>query len=229
MFKILKMELKKSKEANLENKKNGFRLVGLVMICAIVGMAFEYTGFTALEGDGLAEDSGMDEEILYEIQEEEEPPPPEEEPPPPPPIIEEIEVVDDEEEVDDNDLSVMEEVREELPEEDPPAPVAEKVFDFVEIDPTFPGGPAAMAEWIKKEVSYPELAREMGEQGIVYVKFVVNSKGNIEKVGIRKGISDALDAEAKRVVRRMPKWVPGEQAGKPVSVNFTLPIHFRLG
>ena len=223
------MELKKSKEANLENKKNGFRLVGLVMICAIVGMAFEYTGFTKLEGDGLAENNKMEEELIFETLEEEEPPPPEEEPPPPPPIIEEIEVVDDEEEVEDFDMSVVDTDIEEVPDEVIEAPKKEKVFDFVEVDPTFPGGAGAMGQWIKDNVEYPELAREMGEQGIVYVKFVVNSKGNIEKVGIRKGVSDALDAEAKRVVRKMPKWIPGEQAGKPVSVNFTLPIHFRLG
>ncbi len=223
------MELKKSKEANLENKKNGFRLVGLVMICAIVGMAFEYTGFTALEGNNIVQENTMDDDLIFDIPEEEEPPPPEEEAPPPPPIIEEIEVVDDEEEVEDVDLSVVDDVVDEVPDEEPPAPVAEKVFDFVEVDPSFPGGPAAMNQWIVDNVEYPELAREMGEQGIVYVKFVVNSKGSIEKVSIRKGISDALDAEAKRVVKKMPKWVPGEQAGKPVSVNFTLPIHFRLG
>ncbi len=223
------MELKKSKEANLETKKNGFRLVGLVMICAVVGMAFEYTGFTADEGEEILVDNSMEEDFLFDQIDEDEPPPPEEEAPPPPPVIEEPEIVEDDEEVEDIDLSVIEEVVEDIPEEEPAAPVAEKVFDFVEVDPSFPGGQAAMNQWIVDEVDYPELSREMGEQGIVYVKFVVNSKGNIEKVSIRKGISDALDAEAKRVVKKMPRWIPGEQAGKPVSVNFTLPIHFRLG
>jgi protein TonB len=229
LFKILKMELKKSKEANLETKKNGFRLVGLVMICAVVGMAFEYTGFTAIEGEEILVDNSMEEDFLFDQIDEEEPPPPEEEAPPPPPVIEEPEIVEDDEEVEDIDLSVIEEVVEDIPDEPEAAPVAEKVFDFVEVDPSFPGGAAAMNEWIVNEVDYPELSREMGEQGIVYVKFVVNSKGNIEKVSIRKGVSDALDAEAKRVVKKMPRWIPGEQAGKPVSVNFTLPIHFRLG
>ena len=223
------MELKKSKEANLESKKNGFRLVGLVMICAIVGMAFEYTDFTALEGEKIVQDNSLDDDIIFDQQEDEPPPPEEETPPPPPPVIEEPEVVEDDIVVDDIDLSSIEEPVEDVPEEVIAAPVAETVYDFVEVDPSFPGGAAAMNQWIVDNVDYPELAREMGEQGIVYVKFVVNSKGNIEKVSIRKGVSDALDAEAKRVVKKMPKWNPGEQAGKAVSVNFTLPIHFRLG
>jgi len=100
---------------------------------------------------------------------------------------------------------------------------------FAEVEPTFPGGESAMMTWIQEHIEYPQLAVEMGEQGIVYVQFVVNKDGSIEKVKIMRGVSDALDDEAKRVVKRMPKWTPGEQAGKKVRVRYTLPIHFRLG
>ena len=86
-----------------------------------------------------------------------------------------------------------------------------------------------MMTWIQKHIEYPQLAIEMGEQGIVYVQFVVNKDGSIEQVKVMRGVSDALDDEAKRVVKRMPKWTPGEQAGKKVRVRYTLPIHFRLG
>lgn len=223
------MEQKKSNEANLENKKVGFFFVGLVMISALVGMAFDFQQFTAADKVAVADDNSMEDELVFEIPPEEEIPEEEPEVAPPPPVIEEIEIVEDEEEVPELDLSDFETEVEEVPDEVEQAPVEEEILDFVEVEPSFPGGPAAMTEWIMNEVQYPELAREMGEQGIVYVKFVVNKNGSIEQVSIRKGVSDALDAEAKRVVKKMPKWIPGEQAGKPVRVNFTLPIHFRLG
>ena len=83
-----------------------------------------------------------------------------------------------------------------------------------QIYPSFPGGEAAMGEWIRNAIDYPPMSVEMGEQGTVYVQFVVNKDGSIEKVKIVRGVSDELDDEAKRVVRKMPKWTPGQQAGK---------------
>ncbi|MFT5823685.1 MAG: TonB family protein [Crocinitomix sp.] len=105
----------------------------------------------------------------------------------------------------------------------------EDVFDFVEEEPEFPGGREAMTQFIVNNIEYPEEARKNNEEGIVYVKFVVEKDGAITKVNIRKGVYDALNNEAMRVVKKMPNWIPGEQNGKPVSVYFTLPIHFRLG
>lgn len=225
------MELKKSKKANLESKKNSFRLLGLVMICAMVGMAFEHTNFTPTDGKQIVENDSFHDDFTYEQPIEEEPPIEEEEITPPPPVIEDLAIVPDDEKVDDIDLSDIEKdvVIISDTDIDTTSIFKEIIYENVEVDPSFPGGTAAMKQWIVDNVDYPELAREMGEQGKVYVKFVVNSKGKIEKVGIRKGVSDALDAEAKRVVKKMPNWIPGEKDGKPVSVNFTLPIHFRLG
>ena len=224
------MEQKKSKEANLENKKAGFFLIGLVMISAIVGMAFEFKEFKPLgDGEEIVENR-MEDDLVFDIPQDEEPPPEEDEvAPPPPPVIEpEIDVVDDDEEVEEYDFSDMDEPVDDVPDDPIDEPQAEEILDFVEVEPSFPGGAAEMARFIQDKVKYPELAKEMGEQGIVYVKFVVNKNGSIEQVKIAKGVSDALDAEAKRVVRSMPRWTPGEQAGKPVRVNFTLPIHFRI-
>ncbi len=70
---------------------------------------------------------------------------------------------------------------------------------------------------------------EMGEQGIVYVKFVIDKDGSVVNEEVRKGVSESLDNEALRVVKMMPKWIPGEQDGKKVRVSFTLPISFKLG
>lgn len=223
------MELKKSSEANLENKKAGFFFVGFVMISAIVGMAFEYSEFVPAPKEEFALENNKDVYQIYDIPEEEEIPEEEPEVAPPPPMVEDVEVVEDDEEVPEINFDDFEKEIDEIPVEETPEIKEEKVYDFVEVEPSFPGGAAAMQEWIKSKVEYPELAREMGEQGIVYVKFVVGSDGSIQNVKIAKGVSDALDTEAKRVVKAMPKWTPGEQAGKAVPVNFTLPINFRLG
>jgi len=223
------MELKKSKEANLEDKRIVFFFVGLVMVSAVVLMGFVYEKAVIPEKIVVQEDEGLGEELVFDIPEEE--PEIEEEPEtaPPPPVIEEIEIVEDDEEVEDIDFSAMDEEIEEVPDDEPEEIEEEPIADFAEVEPAFPGGEGAMMEWIQKNIEYPQLAVEMGEQGIVYVQFVVNRDGSIEQVKIVRGVSDALDDEAKKVVKRMPKWTPGEQAGKKVRCRFTLPIHFRLG
>ncbi len=227
--KFKKMELKKSTKANLESKKHGFRLMGLVMVSAMVGMAFEHNEFTPIDDEIVICETVLGPEPIFDPTVDE--PPVEEEviTPPVPIIPDEPDLVDDDQDVDDFDFSDMDKDIDEVPIIVPPTIIPEDPFDFPDVDPSFVGGAAAMSQWILDNVDYPEISREMGEQGKVYVKFVVDKKGNISKVSIRQGVSDALDAEAKRVVKKMPKWVPGEVNGKPVRVNFTLPIHFRLG
>ncbi len=223
------MEQKKSREANLENKKVGFFLVGLLMISAVVGMAFSYQKFTPVDRQAVVEDDNLGDELVFEIPPEEEIIEEEPEVAPPPPVIEEIEVVEDDEEIEEIDLTAIEDEIDEVPDEEPVEIVAEPIADFAEVEPSFPGGEAAMMSWIQENIEYPPLAVEMGEQGKVFVQFVVNKDGSIEQVKVLRGVSDAIDQEAKRVVRTMPKWSPGEQAGKKVRVRYTLPIHFRLG
>jgi len=72
------------------------------------------------------------------------------------------------------------------------------------------------------------MAREAGVKGKVYVQFVVEKDGSITDIKIIRGIGSGCDAEAKRAVKRMPKWQPGEQRGKPVRVRFVLPVNFSL-
>ena len=86
-----------------------------------------------------------------------------------------------------------------------------------------------MYNYLGKEVKYPEMAREAGIQGKVYVKFVVKKDGAIGEVKVVRGVHKTLDREAIRVVKSMPKWTAGEQRGKKVSVWFTLPVNFRIG
>lgn len=105
-----------------------------------------------------------------------------------------------------------------------PAPV----YQVVEQMPEFPGGQAALMDYLKKNLRYPEIARESEVQGRVIVRFVVNEDGKISDVVILRDIGAGCSQEAKRVVSSMPKWAPGRQNGKVVKTYFTLPVTFRL-
>lgn len=94
--------------------------------------------------------------------------------------------------------------------------------------PNFPGGDDALKKYLSENLKYPIIAQESGIQGKVIVKFVVSKTGDILDVQIFKGVDTSLDREAVRVVQSMPKWIPGKQKGKTVSVYFTLPIEFML-
>ncbi len=108
------------------------------------------------------------------------------------------------------------------------APVEEKVFDVVEQMPQFPGGDAALFEYLSSHIKYPTIAEENGVQGRVIVTFVVERDGSITDVQVVKSVDPSLDKEASRVVKGMPKWIPGKQNGAPVRVKYTVPVTFRL-
>jgi protein TonB len=224
------MEAKKTKKANLENKRLGFFFVGMVMTGSIVGMAINYTEANADPFFEKIVRQTVQDEVIYDLVEEEKQPEKIElSSTPPPPMPDIIDIVPDDEIIPDFDFTIIDEgVIIEIPEKDLIIE-DEEVYENVGVDPQFPGGDAAFANFIKSAVVYPELAAEMGEQGIVYVKFVVNRDGSIEQVSIRQGVSEALDKEAQRVVKKMPNWIPGEQNGKKVRVSYTLPISFKLG
>ncbi|HAQ18144.1 MAG TPA: energy transducer TonB [Prolixibacteraceae bacterium] len=101
-------------------------------------------------------------------------------------------------------------------------------YAVVEQMPEFPGGEAALQRYLRSSVKYPTIAMENGIQGKVYVGFVVERNGSISNVRIARGVDVSLDKEAMRVVRLMPKWIPGKQNGEPVRVSFTAPINFVL-
>ena len=105
---------------------------------------------------------------------------------------------------------------------------AEKVFDVVDEMPSFPGGQGAMMEFLSKNIKYPIEAEENGIQGRVLVKIVVKKDGMIDSPTVVKGVDPLLNKEAIRVVKTMPKWIPGKQKGEPVNVSFTVPVTFRI-
>lgn len=108
------------------------------------------------------------------------------------------------------------------PEED------SKIYTVVETDPQFPGGNDALVRWVSEHIKYPAIAQEQDVQGQVLLKFVVLENGTVGDVVILRSLESHCDAEAKRVVKSLPRFTPGKQQGKPVKVWFTLPVRFTL-
>jgi protein TonB len=104
----------------------------------------------------------------------------------------------------------------------------EKVFDRVEQMPTYPGGIPALYEWISKNMHYPTMAQEYGVQGRVVCQFVIGADGSIRDIKVVRSLDPSCDKEAVRMLKEMPKWIPGKQNGQAVSVKYTLPIVFKL-
>lgn len=98
---------------------------------------------------------------------------------------------------------------------------------IVEVMPKFDGN---LPEYFAKNINYPQNERELGRGGVVFLTFIVEADGSISNVTLLRGVSGSpdFDNEALRVVRAMPKWLPGQQNGHPVRVQFNLPVHFTV-
>jgi len=118
--------------------------------------------------------------------------------------------------------------KEEIATPEPPKQEDNKVFDVVEQMPSFPGGSGALMQWLGSNMKYPVIAAENGVQGRVVVRFVVERDGSVTDVKVVRSVDPSLDKEAIRVVKAMPKWIPGKQNGSAVRVNYTLPVTFKL-
>lgn len=106
------------------------------------------------------------------------------------------------------------------------------IYLKAETEPSFPGGDEAMREYLKKTIEYPTEASENGDEGTVFVDFIVSESGEVREVTVNDESTERGDSylrdEAIRVVKSMPRWKPGKQQGKAVEVAFNLPITFRL-
>jgi protein TonB len=103
-----------------------------------------------------------------------------------------------------------------------------KTFVAVEQEPVFPGGIPAFYKYITKNLKYPEVAKIVGLTGKVFVSFIINKDGSIDDVRPIKCLGAGCESEAVRVVSMSPKWTPGVQKGRPVRVQYTMPISFNL-
>lgn len=228
------MELKKTPKADLENKKNVYFMIGLVVSLGIMLVAFEWTAKPEkADSLGSVNAVNVEDEIIPITREQEIKPPP---PPPPPKVIEVLNIVDDDVKIDDElqiedseaddktliNVAPVVTVKEEKEEE------SAEVFFIVEDMPEFPGGEMALRTYIANAIKYPVIAQENGIQGKVYVTFVVGKDGSVGDAKIARGVDPSIDKEALRVVNSLPKWKPGKQRGKPVNVSYTVPINFVL-
>jgi TonB family protein len=106
---------------------------------------------------------------------------------------------------------------------------ADEVFDVVEESPEFPGGMEAWNNFLRKNLKYPSQARRMGIEGTVYAVFEIRTDGSVQNIELLRGIGGGCDEEAMRVIAASPKWIPGKQRGRLVTVRMRLPIRFKLG
>lgn len=233
------MELKKSPKADLRRNSGLYFVLGLAVVMLLVYVAFEWKTYDEANNYDISMDVEelLDEEVPMTEQLKTPPPPP------PPAAPEVIEVVEDEEEVEETviestetsqetEIVEIEDIEVEEVEEDIDVP-----FAVIEDVPVFPGCEKAsdkracfnekMQDHIRKNFRYPEIAQEMGIQGRVSVLFTIQKDGSIGNIRMR-GPDRNLEAEAQRIISKLPKMTPGRQRGRPVRVPFSIPIMFKL-
>lgn len=101
-------------------------------------------------------------------------------------------------------------------------------LDFVDEMPVFVGGEEKLFQYLANNIKYPKRDMQIGNEGKVFVEFVVGKDGEITDVKILRGVSETIDAEAIRVIKSMPNWLPGKQKGRAVKVRYKMPISFKL-
>ena len=230
------MQPKKNPKVDLNRNRSLFFVISLCLVLFLSWKLIEWKTYdkTNYGYEALNVDAEDDEDIP--ITEQIKTPPP-----PPPPAPEIIEIVEDEEEVEETVIESTETDQEEIIEE---VEVMDDMLDevpfaVIEEVPTFPGCEKLakserrqcfqdrMDRHVRRTFRYPEIAQEMGIQGRVYVSFVIDENGNITKIQVR-GPDKNLEGEARRIIEKLPKMVPGRQRGRPVRVPFSYPITLRL-
>ncbi|MFD2785949.1 energy transducer TonB [Hymenobacter rubripertinctus] len=183
------------------------------------------------------------------------PPPPPEAPPPPPPKLTTIKftppVVKKDEEVKKEEIPDVKELEKATVaavsvkgNTDNPADLAglepgegtkaveevvtNKPYTYVEQMPVFPGGQEALLQYIAKNIKYPAMALRNQVEGRVFIKFVVGPDGTVTNVEVQKGIGAGCDEESMRVIKSLPRFTPGKQNGRAVSVYYTVPVTFAI-
>ena len=234
------MEIKKSAKADLERGKGLSLLLGLLVALSVVFVGLEWrSAVTQAQAQERAFNT-QDIEDVMNIEDQQKP----DEPEPEPEQAQQTEVqLPDELKVVSNDRDVIKpsfvSVDQDKPLPPPNIPLGTKnvqvdeevdqaIFEVVEEQPEFPGGMEALLKYLAKSINYPESAIDNGIQGKVMVRFVVERDGSVSAVETYKSVDPALDKEAVRVVKTLPKWKPGRQQGKAVRTRYIVPVVFRL-
>ncbi|AYN66826.1 energy transducer TonB [Euzebyella marina] len=233
------MEPKKNQNVDINRNRNLYFLLSLLLVLAITLMAFEWKTYDkTYDYDismNISDDLVEDVPITIHIKT----------PPPPPPIQAPpiIEIIEDDEEVMETEMAstetdqneeVLQVTDVEVMEVDEPETIP---FISIEEVPVFPGCEKEkdkracfqemMMKHIKKHFRYPEIAQEMGIEGRVSTMFVIEKDGTIGEIQMR-GPDKTLEAEAKRILDKLPKMTPGKQRDRSVRVPFSIPITFQL-
>ena len=234
------MKPKKNPKADLSRNSGLYFIIGLTVILFVTWQGLEWKKYDKNEAFNFTLD--VDEEFDEEVPITEQIKTP---PPPPPAAPEVIEVVEDEEEIEETVIESTETDQEEEIVEVEEVEVAEEDIDVdvpfavIEDVPVFPGCESVpkakkrecfqeqIQKHINKNFRYPEIAQEMGIQGRVSVMFTIQKDGSIGNVRMR-GPDKNLEAEAARIIGKLPKMTPGKQRGRPVRVPFSIPITFKL-
>lgn len=228
------MEIKKTEKASLENKRLIFAELGLIAALLVVFAGFESSTrakeVTLLQGNTKIEDPYDIVAIPLDT------PPPAPEAPVLPILSDELEIVDDDvtvdldfQSLDDTDIPVDIQAyrNQEVVEQE----VEEEVLPFVAVEqkPSFQGGDANdFSRWVNARLQYPEIAKENGVDGTVYLQFTIGSDGRMQDVKVLRSPDESLAREAVRVVTSSPKWEPGRQRDRAVKVSYTFPVVYRL-
>jgi periplasmic protein TonB len=224
------MEAKKSPAADLENKKPYFTNIGLIISLSMMLIIFGWK--------------------TYDLNEIVIPEPPKEEPGgiielppnipnlPKPPVVQPtlITIVENTApEVQDVRINAEVTPGMEIPPYVPPVEVKteekrvdEEIFLIPDVMPEFPGGINVMYKFLRDNLIYPQLAKETGITGTVYLSFVVEKDGRVTDIRVQRGAEGGLTEEAIRVIQLMPNWKPGWKGGVPVRTQFSMPVKFDL-
>ena len=246
------MEERKTKRADLESRRPTWFLMGLVLALSIAYAALEYTDNPSggkADADMLDDiDPDLDllpkpkkNDMLMAAQ-----------PLPSKPKTEKLDIVEetaeqlkklnaitekrtqgsDDEDNEDNDADKGKKTDPDAPPTIPPVAVDEDDnplnFRIVEQLPEYPGGMAALVQWLTRNIIYPQEARKHNIQGRVVVSFIINADGSLSDIRLTKTAHFLLDREALRVAKLMPKWKPGIANNKPCRTLFAIPIEFKI-
>ncbi len=236
------MEQKKTRRADIDQRRTTGFLLGLVFVLSIFYVSLEWNsvdsddGIDPIDLDELMHESELvpmsNEELTSRIEEKQEAP-----------KTEQLHVVDDQVELQSDDVEAAvegegdddEQLLQELQEEDDKALAALNVdpnnplnFHIVEDLPKYPGGAVEFMKWLTRNLQYPATARARKTQGKVVAVFYVEKDGSVTGINVTQSLSPECDREALRVLRKMPKWEPGIQNDQPCRTKVCIPIVFKL-
>lgn len=221
------MEHKKNPKSDLKRWSGALFNLGLAASLAVVLVAFEWK----------AKDQILIKEIseIYSDWEILDIPITDQSPPSPPPLPVEVVIKSDDILLDKLtdftfDINTTEETI--IPKIEisvsPNIEKIDKIEDFVEVQATFNGGMDAWYAYLNKNLEYPSQAKRMGIEGMVIVRFVVNTDGSIQDLELVRTIGGGCDEVAREVIENSPKWTPGKIRGQVVRSRMTMPIRFKL-